>query len=84
MMMRSFDRIYQVPSTQLSLERATQLDQKSMVKIRFDEDLYRQPVMAEGQLEPLPYRVRANISPMMTSSMSSLGVLHADVGNKLV
>ena len=78
-MMQSFHRIYEVPSAQLSLERATQLDQKSMVKIRFDEDLYRQPVMAEGKLEPLPYRASINVTPI-TSNVSGLGVLHADVG----
>lgn len=84
-MTNEFGRIYQVPSEQLSLERATQLDQKSMVKIRFDEDLYRQPVMAEARLEPLPYRVSPNASsPAMSSSISSLGVLHTDVGNKIV
>ena len=83
MTMQSFHRVYQVPSSQLSLERATQLDQKSMVKIRFDEDLYRQPVMAVGTLEPLPYRVATNPSQLMASSITSLGVLHEDSG-KLV
>ncbi len=78
--MQSFHRVYHIPSTQLSLERATQLDNKSMVKIQFDEDLYRQPVMAEGNLEPLPYRLSSNVSQTVTSSISSLGVLHADVG----
>ena len=82
-MIQSFHRIYHAPSTQLSLERATQLDQKSMVKIRFDEDLYRQPVMAEGRVEPLPYRVTTNISPAVSSSISSLGILNSSTG-KLV
>ncbi len=77
MMMKSFHRIFQVPSTQLSLERASQLDQKSMVKIRFEEDLYRQPVMAEGKVDPLPYRVATHIAPAVTSSLS---FLHSDSG----
>lgn len=81
MMMQSFHRIYQEPSEQLSFERATQLDQKSMVKIRFDEDLYRQPVMAEGKVDPLPYRITSHYTTATpSSSISSLGVLHADVG----
>ena len=77
-MIQSFHRVYEVPSAQLSLERASQLDQKSMVKLRFEEDLYRQPVMAEGRLEPLPYRITANaVSPSVTAS---LGVLNIDTG----
>jgi len=82
-MINEFGRIYQSPSEILSLERATQIDQKSMVKIRFDEDLYRQPVMAEQRLEPLPYRVSLD-SLSMSSSISPVGVLHTDVGNKIV
>ncbi len=78
-MIQSFHRIYQVPSAQLSLERASQLDQKSMVKIRFDEDLYRQPVMAEGRLDPLPYRIAAHTSHTVNMT-SSLGVLNINTG----
>ena len=78
MMVQSFHRVYEIPSAQLSLERASQLDQKSMVKLRFDEDLYRQPVMAEGRLEPLPYRITAHTAS--SSVTSSLGVLNTDTG----
>ena len=77
----SFHRMYSDTSAQLSLERATEIDKRSMVKIRFTEDLYRQPVLAEGVLEPQPYRA-SSASQVQTRKGSSLniGVLHNDSG----
>jgi hypothetical protein len=77
-MMKSFDRMYTVPSSLLSLDRASQLDSTSMAKIQFDEDLYRQPVLAEKVVEPIPYRVGM---PSIDSGRTSLlGVFSADLG----
>ena len=42
-MMKKFDNSYITPSALLSLDKASDLDVQSMVKIQFDEDLYRQP-----------------------------------------
>lgn len=42
-MMKKFENSYIIPSSLLSLDKASDLDVQSMVKIQFDEDLYRQP-----------------------------------------
>ena len=76
-MMKSFDRMYTVPSSLLSLDRASQLDSTSMVKILFDEDLYRQPALAEKVIEPIPYRCG---TPSTISGHSILGVFNEDLG----
>jgi hypothetical protein len=85
-MMQTFERRHVEPSFQLSLERAQELDQDSMVKIRFTEDFYRQPVLTEEpKLDPLPYRVSGTASPrMMMISRHELGVLHNESGSKIV
>ena len=85
-MMKTFDERHVKPSLQLSLERSQEIDQDSMVKIRFSENLYRQPVLTEEpKLDPLPYRVRGNSSPgMMTMPRNELGVLHNETGSKIV
>lgn len=84
-MIYSFHRMYAETSAQVSLERATELDKRAMVKIRFTEDLYRQPVLTQGKLEPQHYRA-SNASHQQSrggSSRQSIGVLHNDSG-KLV
>ena len=75
-MMQTFDRVYAKPSFVMSLDRASQLDHGSMVKIHFDENLYRQPVLTENRLEPLPYRM--GLSP--SSQKSSIGLFNDDIG----
>jgi len=77
-MMKSFDRMYTVPSSLLSLDRASQLDSTSMVKIQFDEELYRQPVLAENVIEPLPYRIGK--PPPSPGQRGLLGVFSDDFG----
>ena len=74
-MIATFDRLYYAPSTQLSLDRAMQLDKCSMVKIQFDENLYRQPVLQATSVTPLPYRIRAE---SRLSPTSSLGMLNRE------
>ena len=83
--MNTFQRLYAEPSQQLSLERATAFDQRSMVKIGFREEFYRQPVLAEGSVEPLPYRrsMRPTQTPGRIHSQSSLGKLHDDHGSNV-
>jgi len=87
-MMRSFTQHYEVPSTQLSLEMAKDLDDNSMVKLQFTEDHYRQPVMAEKRAEPLPYRAERNgVADEVKSAHAfhNLGVFHDDSGkNRMV
>ena len=77
--MQTFDRVYTQPSLLLSLDRAMQIDQNSMVKIQFEEDLYRQRVLAEKRVEPIPYRI---ISPGAARSrqQDSLGYFNEDMG----
>lgn len=81
-MMRSFTQLYEVPSTQLSLEMAKDLDENSMVKLQFTGDHFRQPVLAEGLAEPLPYRTVRNgmTKGNPSSTFKSLGVFHDDDG----
>jgi len=55
-MMNSFKKLYEEPGRYLSLERAIHLDQKSAKEAQFDRNVYRQPSMREGDLEPQPYR----------------------------
>lgn len=90
-MMNSFSRTYDVPSAYLSLERSKELDANSMVKLRFTETMFRQPVLAEGKVEPLPYRIVRDGSMVdlerklsgQNSSVRNLGVFHDDAA-KLV
>jgi len=79
LVMRSFAQEYDNPSAQLSLERAKDLDHNSMVRLQFTENLYRQPVLTEGKIEPSPYRIRKNPERMELSS-PRLGVFHDDAG----
>lgn len=78
-MMQSFDRVYALPSSLLSLDRAAQLDQTSLVKIQFDEDLYRQPVLAEKKLGPLPYRTGTSPTARI-GQRATLGIFNEDLG----
>jgi len=80
-MMQSFQRCYVGPGSQLSLEKAVELDKDSMVKIHFREDFFKQPILAEGIIEPMPYRVQQHtqVNPVRTTrNFSQLGVLHED------
>lgn len=58
-MMSLFQRLYEVPGRHLSLERAIDLDKQSNSAAEFEEsgeDIYRQPVLAETDAIPQPYR----------------------------
>lgn len=78
-MMQRFDRLYTQPSSLLSLDRASQLDQNSMAKIHFNDDLYRQPVLNESRVEPLPYRI-ATSSTFLAGQRERLGIFNDDRG----
>ena len=82
LVMRSFAQQFDIPSVQLSLERAKILDLNSMVSLQFRENLYRQPVLAEGIAEPLPYRrQRTSATPVNPpTACKGLGVFHDDAG----
>ena len=55
--MMHFRRHYGDPGKSLSLERARQIDLNPPSDTsKFDRDAYRQPVLAEGVVEPMPYR----------------------------
>jgi len=79
LMMHSFAQLYDASSVQLSLDKAKELDQNSMVKLQFRENFYRQPVLEEGRTEPLPYRVeRRGSAETSVPAFQHLGVFHDD------
>jgi len=79
LMMHSFSQIYDASSVQLSLDKAKELDQNSMVKLQFRENFYRQSVLEESEAEPLPYRVgRRGVAEISVPAFQNLGVFHDD------
>ena len=71
--LRYNSRTFVDPSKTLCLERATELDKRLTVEtdasaidsenIHFSEDAYRQPVLTEPVMEPMPYR-EGELDPM--------------------
>jgi len=56
LMMKSFQWRYEEPGAQLSLEKAIKLDRDSIVSVHFQEDMFEQPVLREGNASPQPFR----------------------------
>lgn len=56
-MMRQLRKRFAIPGTRLSLERAMDIDVSAVDPSRyFDQNAYRQPILAETATCPLPYR----------------------------
>jgi hypothetical protein len=54
--MSSFKHLYENPGQYLSLERAVDLDKRSTAQPNFDTNVYRQPSLIPGEIEPMPHR----------------------------
>lgn len=55
-MMQRFKIAYSDTGMHLSLERGIKLDQGSQSDVKFSEEMYRQPVLTEGEAKIQPYR----------------------------
>ena len=55
-MMNVFKTLYVRPGMCISVERAVELDAQRNMQSTFSADVYRQPVLTEGIVEPAPKR----------------------------
>ena len=64
----------------LSLERAVQVDKHATDELEFSEDTYRQPVLAEGAVEPQLHHSYEKEEHDQTPIRQGQGMFHDDSG----
>lgn len=70
-MMDVFKNLYVVPGTCISVERAVELDARSVAQLSFSADVYRQPVLTEKLTEPQILRQRQSATEMTLERTST-------------